>query len=767
MVLAYGWSLIFLALFITTLTFVPFSINKMPVLLQKIAKIFSVFVSLEALSYGVALILGESVLTQISYGVSYALVIWAVIMMVVYSVIVTGLGEAFYRSKIKKINIGCVIVVLADSILTLWSVYSGKVFQFGWVVLNENTKFYGVMEVNRVYSFFHDGVWTLACVVCMILLLNKIATEPYIYKFKYASFFAGFLIVVAIDATDYHFGWKLDPKPVYFMILLALIFYYYAWYVPKTLTETLVTSSLQNMDDGIICYDIDGQYMYSNEAAKMLFEIYPDVSFEEFFAKCYEEKDLKDVFDASSWHQTCVVDGRDCYFDITYKRIKDRGRHVGFVFVLHNDTDEVRKHEIQRYRATHDPITGIYNKHKFCEEIKERLHKDRWTPYYVAVCNVNNFKMLNDVFGTKVGDHALMDIAAALKKFAFEDTLYARIQGDIFAVLVKKDSFNEDYFLSAIDSLGSLNYASGYRMRIQFGFYEVTDRKLEPEIMVDRAIIAVRSIRGNMKEWIAFYDEKLRNQALEEQEMLNTFDDALENQEFCFFIQPQIDSATKKVLGGEALVRWISPKKGVIPPGKFIEVFERSGLISKLDVYTWELACQKLQEWKKRDLKLSISVNISPKDLYYMDIYEVFTGLVKKYDISPKYLRLEITETAVINDLEKQNKLINKLREFGFYVEMDDFGSGYSSLNMLKDIIVDTLKLDMGFLRANGDTQRGRDIVHSVISMAKRLDMEVISEGVETEEQVDYLKDMGCDVFQGYYFSKPIPVSEFEQKYID
>jgi EAL domain-containing protein (putative c-di-GMP-specific phosphodiesterase class I) len=195
-------------------------------------------------------------------------------------------------------------------------------------------------------------------------------------------------------------------------------------------------------------------------------------------------------------------------------------------------------------------------------------------------------------------------------------------------------------------------------------------------------------------------------------------------------------------------------------------VLERTGLICRLDKYIWELACKKLREWKDSGLKdCHISVNISSKDFYLTDIYSTFTELVEKYEISPQKLRLEITETAIMRDLETQLELIERLRNYGFAVEIDDFGSGYSSLNMLKDMNVDTLKIDMGFLRRTDYEERSRTILKTVISLSKQLGMEVVTEGVETEEQVNFLEASGCDIFQGYYFAKPMPTEEFEKKY--
>ena len=233
------------------------------------------------------------------------------------------------------------------------------------------------------------------------------------------------------------------------------------------------------------------------------------------------------------------------------------------------------------------------------------------------------------------------------------------------------------------------------------------------------------------------------------------------------FLQPQVD-VDGNAYGAEALVRWQHPDRGLLSPYFFIDILESTGLIYKLDMYMWECAAAKLSEWKnKGDTSHHISVNISTKDFYLIDVYEVMTDLVRKYDINPALLKLEITETALMSDLKKNMEVIRKLRKYGFRIEIDDFGSGYSSLNMLKDISADVLKIDMAFLRATENEIKGQDILETIISLGGKLGMEVITEGVETEKQLVMLSEMGCHIFQGYYFSKPVPVDEFEEKYMN
>jgi EAL domain-containing protein (putative c-di-GMP-specific phosphodiesterase class I) len=248
-----------------------------------------------------------------------------------------------------------------------------------------------------------------------------------------------------------------------------------------------------------------------------------------------------------------------------------------------------------------------------------------------------------------------------------------------------------------------------------------------------------------------------------ENEVLNKFDNALRNNEFVMYLQHQVDR-DGNLLGAEALARWISDGK-IVSPADFIPVLEKTNQIYRLDNFIWEEAAKRLSSWKGTPLEdLSISVNISPKDIYNIDIEKKFNELRSKYNIDPGSLKLEITETAVMLDRTDGSKLVDRLKELGFEVEMDDFGSGYSSLNMLKDIKIDVLKIDMGFLIETDDEKRASVIIDSVISMAKKLGMTVIAEGVEKKSQVDFLSEMGCDVFQGYYFSKPMPVEDFEKE---
>ena len=285
--------------------------------------------------------------------------------------------------------------------------------------------------------------------------------------------------------------------------------------------------------------------------------------------------------------------------------------------------------------------------------------------------------------------------------------------------------------------------------------------------MCDRALIAMGQAQNNGLLEYGVYKEDMRDGLVNEQMIANHMQRALERGEFLIYLQPKYDLAHERIIGAEALVRWRHPQLGFISPSRFVPIFERNGFIYKLDKYIWELACKLLRrELDEGRRALPISINVSRVDLYSPDIVRVIESLVKKYALPPSLLELEITESAYVDNPQHIIDITRELQGKGFVILMDDFGSGYSSLNMLKNLSVDVLKIDMEFLAYNESVEqraRGSSILCSVVKMAKWLQLPVIAEGVETREQVEFLRAIDCECVQGYYFSKPVPVAKYEE----
>lgn len=419
-----------------------------------------------------------------------------------------------------------------------------------------------------------------------------------------------------------------------------------------------------------------------------------------------------------------------------------------------------------KYRADYDTLTGIYNKSKFFERTKVLLSNSPDEKFVFLRIDIAKFQLVNTFFGVKEGDKLLCYMANELKRFAGESVRisYGRVEADIFCICMPYQG--EQTLLEFIRYIRMCigQYNLEYDIVPTIGIYVIEDRQLSVDGMYDRANLAAKKCKGNYIRNYAFYTADMSEELMKEQRIVNSMRSALESDEFILYLQPKYGLQDNAMEGAEVLVRWLSPSRGMVSPGEFIPVFERNGFITKLDFYVWEKTCQLLAKWLKEGKNPEpVSVNISRVSLYNPRLVEIICGLVEKYQIPPRLLQLELTESAYTNNPQAIREMMEKFQNAGFSILMDDFGSGYSSLNVLKDIAVDILKIDMKFLSDTDKQGRSENILASVVRMAKWLDMPVVAEGVERREQVDFLRSIGCEYVQGYYFAKPMPVEEYEE----
>ena len=419
--------------------------------------------------------------------------------------------------------------------------------------------------------------------------------------------------------------------------------------------------------------------------------------------------------------------------------------------------------ETDQYMTSHDILTELYNWDGFCRSARELITGNPDVKYLIIAANIRNFKLVNSLFGRNKGDEVLLAVAGILVNVCGADGTCGRNNNDIFAICISKEAYREEMLLEGVKIIREIIDSPSYRLNIHFGVYEVDDPNLPISIMFDRAYMALGTIRNNREKAVAHFDDNMLKSVLHENEVISDFEKNLRSGQFVIYLQPQVNSENR-IEGAECLARWILPDGKMVPPFEFIGILEQSDLISSLDKYVWELAVKQLDKWKGTALEdLYLSVNVSPQDFYYVNVADTMKELCEKYDVHPGKLHIEITETAVADEMQDNMATIEKLHDYGFTVEIDDFGKGSSSLAMLKDINADVLKIDMGFLRNSENSVKGSVILKSVIDLAKSLGMEVITEGVETKEQLANLTELGCGMFQGYYFSKPIPVAAFEK----
>lgn len=434
------------------------------------------------------------------------------------------------------------------------------------------------------------------------------------------------------------------------------------------------------------------------------------------------------------------------------------------LFTFNDINDTALAENALKRRAEHDPLTGLYNRETFFAKAAELVYSERSGSYIMAAFDINNFKLINDQYGQAVGDRVLQRLAV-LGNACIEEIggITCRISADNFAGLYPSDVASVDYIT---ERRTLIIQELGLKVSLSFsvGRYVVEDLSIPVSAMYDRASMAKKSIKGRYDVHTAYYNAGMREEFLREQMIIGSMEQALQNGQIKVYFQPQYNHATGAMVGAEALARWQHPEYGTISPGEFIPIFEKNGFVYRLDAFVWEEVCRLLRNWIDEGCTvMPISVNVSRFDIYQEDFFETITGIAEKYDISTELLHLEITETAFSSTPRQIIKIVKKLIDYGFVVEIDDFGSGYSSLNTLKDVPAQVLKLDMRFMEDSGENRRGGSIVNSVIRMARWLFMPVIAEGVETVEQANYLQSIGCNYVQGYLYAKPMPLESFEK----
>ena len=425
---------------------------------------------------------------------------------------------------------------------------------------------------------------------------------------------------------------------------------------------------------------------------------------------------------------------------------------------LYEDRDIIQSTE-------RDTLTGLYHKeyfYRYAEQL-DQFHKD--ADMDAIIIDVEHFRMINERYGKEYGDEVLRRLGKKLKEIAeASNGIVCRQEADTFMMYCTSID-NYDKVIDDISTYITDGDSSENRVRVRMGVYAADDRSISIERRFDYAKMAADTVKGSFTNIVGFYDDDLHDRQLYAEQLIEDFPIAIREKQFQVFYQPKFDVRpdTPVLTSAEALVRWIHPELGMINPGVFIPLFEENGMIEKLDMYVWQETALQIKDWKDRlGYSIPVSVNVSRVDMYDPELPDTLQTIVKDQGLTNREILLEVTESAYTQDSEQIIMMVDQLRNAGFQIEMDDFGTGYSSLNMISSLPIDALKLDMQFIR-NAFREGGNTyMLEVIIGIADYLSVPVIAEGVETEDQFHALKDLGCDIVQGYFFSKPVPSSNFE-----
>ena len=436
------------------------------------------------------------------------------------------------------------------------------------------------------------------------------------------------------------------------------------------------------------------------------------------------------------------------------------------------DAPEIIKARVKRiielYESLHvidstieDPISGLYTRNFFRLFVEKAVEGEE-KEFDIIALRIGDFPFLKEIVGLNSLYQLVSNLGSFLKNWSeIHGGFASHDHDDLFFLFIEKQPSYEAFYADLEKEL--LSRRNGEKIHPKIGVYPHIGEG-SAALWCDRALMCCRSITRDPRKKIAIYDENFHQTILTRERLIRDFDAAIKEKQFSIVYQPKygIQEDTPTLNQAEALVRWNHPELGFISPGVFVPIFERNGLIQKLDAYVFKEVAKQIHEWKERGYRITVSVNLSRVDIYEPDLVDSLCSLMKENHLSTEDMHVEITESAYAEDTITLKEVVSSLREKGFQIEVDDFGSGYSSLNAIADLPFDVLKLDMAFIRSMDKGQKNKDVIALVMDLAKKIGIKVVAEGVETKEQCDFLKSLGCDYVQGYYFSKPLSPKEME-----
>ena len=603
--------------------------------------------------------------------------------------------------------------------------------------------------------------------ICCILIFESFlrllyctVKSPVYYRKKYLSILVFYSVLVVLNVLSYIFFVPLNFSVLLFGAFAIIIAFYSGYTFPSYLVNKTLSIVNDSISYPIFYFDCNGKFVFSNLQAKKVF-----VCNKEELA-CYGEKFRKKYLETKENEIELNLHGKEYIFLLEYKEFYFHNSIVGSYLKMEDITFERPLLKQKQFESTHDFLTGLLNRQGFFSEVEKRLKENFYENPIMLTSNIKDFRLINEIYGEHTGDKVLVGQATMMKVKAHPKNINGRLCDDKFVIFMEKKDFHPEFFEESFLQLKETLNDNLYKMAISVGVYEVFNKSENVQVMYDKAKMAMDAISDDYHTMFSFYDSTMMEKLIAEKNIISSFEQALDDMEFEVYYQP-VMNGNGSVIGAEALVRWHHGAGKVLYPQSFINVLERTGLIYRLDLYVWEAAVRKIREWNQKGIKdIFISINISFRDKYFVDIYDSLIALTEKYNISPSSLCLEFQEQSMIQESKMVFTMFKKLKKAGFKVFIDGFGSGYSSLNMMKDFEADAIKVDANFLGEEHLPEKNRIILEAMMKMASELNMKVIAKKVETKTQINLLQSIGCTFFQGYYFSMPVMPKDFDRMFM-
>lgn len=686
---------------------------------------------------------------------------------IIFSVLfISGKYTNYSDNKINNYFKLFIIPFVVDCFLLVINVFKDFSYILTKQYINENFYYWSISLKMGMY--IHFILVSSIVIYTFYVLIKKIKSEPGFYKQRFLFFAILYMLTILSGFFTYIFDLKIRLTFLLYGLMGYFLFQHNLYKSYDRIKNITIKSIIDNFQIATFWFDDENKLVYKNGKAEKIFTDklnWNKFQYERFLQK-FVNKNYARNLDVVKSEEIFFIDGKEFVFEIIYRKLYEEKRYIGCYLNFADITEETEKAKQNYYLANYDSLTGIYNRDNFFETADEKIRNYPDAKWLMICWNIKGLKIINDLFGVENGDKILQFQAQYLRKNIKNPNVYGHIVDDKFAILIQKKDFQSTLFYEKMLDIIKMSDDKYYNVEFNIGIYESSNVIESSKYMYDKALMAIENIPESSKEIIAIYNESIMKSYLDNRAIINDFNYALSNSQFMLYLQP-VFNKNNDVIGAEALTRWNKPGVGIVLPEQFLYFFEKSGLLYKLDMYIWEKVAQKIKYWDTIGFSdLFISINISLSDIYYFDVYDYLCNLVEKYSINPKNIKLGIKEALLINDSEKIKQLLLKFVEKGFDIEIDDFGSRYCSLNILKDIDVKYLRINMISIEEINSYATKKIILQYLISLAKELEINIIGDDVESEEQLNFLIEENVDIFQGFFFSKPLNEKQFEKNYL-
>lgn len=675
-----------------------------------------------------------------------------------YMKVYCSMGEGF---AIKIMTKGLFVFVILDVISLNLNTLTGHCFSLEMLETDAGQVYFTCIGKlpYEIHLYFDYGM----ILIMYAMLINKTTHVARIYRMRYVSYIIVLTIVVVVNIIYMFFNLKNDWSVALYGLFIVVTSNISGIYTVDRLKNVMLHEIIDDMDDGLLIFDENGDNIYANKLAMSILET-DDMETVTDHDAVQKYLLAGDVSDDGITLRRDEKNGR--YYKVFIEKITEKsGMEVGSFFIMRDITQAMRMIDAEREKNERDSLTGLYSRDYFYEVASDTIKRNSNTKYLMICSNFENFRPINRIFGRRKGDELLAETAEIFMKCT-SDGIYGRIGGDSFALLLPIDKYNEKMFIDFSNDIEQLIEMHHFTAHMVMGVYEIKDSTLPISIICDKALLAARQDDRSYTKRIVYHNDEMERRAAGEQVYAARLYDAILNGEIRMLLQP-IASVDGKVVGAEGLVRWFRPDKKVIMPEEFIDFFEETGLIIKLDQYMWREAVKELRRWRDMGREdLFVSMNITGVDLIQADIYNVLMRLTDEFGVKRSNLHLEIASLSNYTDKDRQLDIISRLRDSGFVIWMDNFGSAYSSLQVLDYLKVSAIKVDMEALINNEERERSEEIVRAVSGIVRSMGMEMVPEKVSDESILELVKGIGCSLYQGNYFDTAILPDEFNKKYV-